>query len=82
MLINAHDGAIIAVNSSALQLFDCGSVNVVGKTTIDLGIWVEPQERSRLMHLMAGVGQFKDQKVRMRTVGGHSLAARCRVPGV
>jgi signal transduction histidine kinase len=73
MLINAADGTIISVNPAARRLFNLGDLDVYRKTTIDLGIWSQPQDRSRLMHLLMLEGQFKDEKVDMLELCGRPL---------
>ncbi len=73
MLIKESGGTILEANAAALQLFECESLNVLGKTTIDLGIWTQPNERSRLMHVMARAGYIDKRTVHMRTVKGRSL---------
>jgi len=73
MLIKELGGTILEANAAALQLFDCEGLNVLGKTTIDLGIWTQPTERSRLMHDMASKGCIDKCTVRMRTLKGRSL---------
>jgi PAS domain S-box-containing protein len=72
MLINGH-GFIVAINPAACRLFDCINEDVVGKSTIELGIWVEPQERSRWMHILKSVGQLQNRRVCMRSLGGKPL---------
>jgi PAS domain S-box-containing protein len=73
MVIKELNGAVLAVNTAALQMFEFERHSVAGKTTIDLGIWAQPQERSRLMHVLTRVGRFDRQRVQMRTRTGRIL---------
>ncbi len=82
MLIKELGGIIIAVNPAALKLFECDGVSVLGKTTVDLGIWTRPQERSRLMHVIARTGHIENRTVRMRTHTGRTIAVSLSVKAV
>jgi PAS domain S-box-containing protein len=82
MLIQELGGIIIAVNPAALKLFECDGINVLGKTTVDLGIWTRPQERSRLMHVIARTGHIENRTVRMRSLTGRTIAVSLSVKAV
>jgi len=72
-LVRADTGSIVAANAHARCLFELGSTQVEGKTSIDLGIWEHPQDRSRLMYQIKGKGFVRDEKVNMRTAQGCPL---------
>lgn len=46
------DGCFIAVNKSALKLFKFRRNEVIGHTSIDIGIWPDPHERNVLVELL------------------------------
>jgi PAS domain S-box-containing protein len=82
MVIKELNGAVLAVNTAALQMFELEGHSVAGKTTIDLGIWAQPQERSKLMHVLTRLGRFDRQRVQMRTRTGRILDVALSVNAV
>ena len=45
LLARASDGVILEVNEAFLSLFAFSRSQVIGRTTLDLGLWVNPKDR-------------------------------------
>ncbi|MGE5253367.1 MAG: PAS domain-containing protein, partial [Planctomycetaceae bacterium] len=56
------DGKIIEGNESAYNLFGYGHEEVVGKTTLELEIWADPADRSRLIKALSSQGFIKNEE--------------------
>lgn len=51
-LSTLKDGRYIEVNESCLQMLGYSREEMIGHSTLDLGIWVQPQERAKMMQLL------------------------------
>jgi diguanylate cyclase (GGDEF)-like protein/PAS domain S-box-containing protein len=47
--ITREDGTFLEANRAALDLFDRGREEVIGNTALALGLWPDPENRTRLM---------------------------------
>ena len=63
-------GRCLEVNDACLQIFGFDRQAVIGKTTLLLGIWPDPQERATLIQRLATEGSVRDYEVSMRVKGG------------
>jgi PAS domain S-box-containing protein len=50
LLSNLEDGRIIEVNALFEEMFGFNRSEIIGKTTIDLGIWLDPKKRPDLIN--------------------------------
>jgi PAS domain S-box-containing protein len=66
----ASDGHIIEVNEALLKLLRFPREEVIGRTTLDLGIWVDLHERSQLVQELSAAGSVRDRECRLRTRDG------------
>lgn len=73
LLIQAEDGVISAANLEAHHLFSYEGINLAGKTTLDLGIWVDPIDRSKFMRWQAERGCLKRERARFQTRDGRQF---------
>jgi len=55
-----NDGRYIEVNESFLKILGYSRPEVIGKTSIQLGIWAEPSERTKMRHIIQTEGSARD----------------------
>ena len=63
-------GVCLEINDSGLAIFGFSRAEVIGKTTLMLGIWPDPQERARLIDRIRSQGSVRDLEVSMRMKNG------------
>jgi diguanylate cyclase (GGDEF)-like protein/PAS domain S-box-containing protein len=80
------DGRIVEVNEAWLKLFGFSRSEVVGRTSFELGLWVEPERRVELAGLIREEESLRDVPVQMRKKSGQAmelhLSATCLRPRV
>ncbi len=69
-ITNIADGKLIDVNEEFLRLFGFSRQEVLGKTTLDLKIWVNPEERERMVRTLADRGSVRDFATQFRQKSG------------
>ncbi len=57
------DGTILNVNDSFLETFGYERDQVVGRTAADVGTWAEPEDRGRLLKVLAEQGKVRHEEV-------------------
>ncbi len=72
-ITSLDDGLIIDANRGAEKLFGYESVDVIGKTSTELGIWEIPSDRDRFKDLLKAQGFVTNQETRMRHANGAIL---------
>ena len=65
-----EDGFYIDVNKTFLQATGYSREEVVGSTSIDLGIWVDLDDRSRMVDLLNEEGKVRNLETRFRLKSG------------
>ncbi|MDF0676026.1 MAG: PAS domain S-box protein [Nitrospira sp.] len=63
-------GRCLEVNAACLEIFGFRRDEVVGQTTLMLGIWPDPQEWVRLIDRLKAEGKVRNLEVSMRTKDG------------
>src|SRR5574337_223835 len=63
-------GCCLEVNDACLEIFGFRRDEVVGQTTLMLGIWPDPQERVRLIDRLKAEGKVRNLEVSMRMKDG------------
>lgn len=63
-------GRCLGVNDACLEIFGFQRHEVIGKTTLMLGIWPDPQERVRLIDRLKSEGKVRNLEVSLRTKNG------------
>jgi len=71
-----EDGRIYDVNQQYERMFECSYDEVVGKTSIELGLWADPEDRQHLIDLLEKDGKVEDLELALRTRSGKELTAR------
>ena len=64
------DGRLIDVNDAFLKITGYSREEVIGKTSAELGLWVDPGERKRVVGLMREKRELRDHEVRFRLKSG------------
>jgi PAS domain S-box-containing protein len=64
------DGRYVEVNDAFLQITGYSREEVIGRTSIELGIWVDPRERVRMLKLLDEKGKVRNLDVTFRIKSG------------
>ena len=67
------DGKLNDVNEKWLETFGYSREEVIGKTAVDLGIWVEPEDRDRAVASQSPEGLLKNFEARFRARDGRII---------
>ena len=70
------DGRIYDVNEEFERVFEFSYDDVVGKTSIELELWADPEDRQRLIDLVEKNGKVEELEVACKTLSGRALTAR------
>ena len=69
-IVRISDGRTVEANDAVLRLTGYARHEVIGRTTPDLGVWVEPEERQRLGQQLVRDGGVRDFDMTLRTRDG------------
>ena len=72
MTITTPDGRHLHVNAAALRHSGYTHEELMGRTDAELGFWVVPEDRDRLLRTMETEGRVRDLEVAFRTKSGES----------
>jgi PAS domain S-box-containing protein len=67
------DGRIYDVNQEYERIFGCRYDEVVGQTSLELGLWVDPNDRKHLVRLVEEKGHVEGLEVSMRRRSGDEM---------
>ena len=70
------NGCLIDVNQAFEKLFGCRREEVIGRTSVELGMWYDPKDRERLLQSIAAGEPVVDREYRFRSLSGSVLIAR------
>ena len=70
VLTRQSDGRLLEVNGSFKHLTGYSYDEVVGKTTLELGIWLDAEERATVMRDLAASGRLQGRELPFRTKAG------------
>jgi len=70
------DGYIYDANEALLRLLGYSRDEVIGRTTLELGIWNNPEERKEFVRQLQATGSVKNQESLFRARNGHLITAR------
>ncbi len=65
-----EDGFYIDVNEAFLRATGYSREEVIGRTSIDLGIWADPEQRAEMVEILHDKGAIRNLEVRFRTKSG------------
>ena len=83
VLSTLPEGRYIEVNQAFLELVGCTRDEVIGHTSLELGLWVDPALRARLRADLAREGGLRDAPFQLRTRSGEvreALYSAERIP--
>jgi PAS domain S-box-containing protein len=69
-------GRIYDVNEEYERMFECDYDQVVGKTSVELGIWADLNDRQHLIDLIEKNGRVEDLELALQTTSGRALTGR------
>jgi two-component system cell cycle sensor histidine kinase/response regulator CckA len=72
---NTDDGRILDVNEEFQRIFECRREDIIEKTSIELGLWIDPEDRKRLVELVERDGHASNFEAPLRTLTGRLLTA-------
>ncbi len=69
------DGRFFEANDAAQKVFGYTREEVLGKTTLDLGVWAKPDGRDALINVLRTTGRADDVELQLRHKQGHLVDA-------
>ncbi|MGE5464872.1 MAG: PAS domain S-box protein [Syntrophothermus sp.] len=73
------DGLIIEVNEGWHTIFEYRQSEVVGRRSLDLGVYVDPKDRERALALLQEKGSLRDYELKIRRKSGEIRQASMSV---
>src|SRR5437773_2249997 len=70
MLSTLEDGRYLEVNESFCKLTGYSAKELIGQSLFELGIWVEPEMRTRVVSELSAGRQVREQETMLRTKSG------------
>src|SRR5262245_51787662 len=60
LITRQHDGKIIETNEAFDRIYGIPGAKVLGRTTVELGIWQDAGARKRMMEVLQADGHLRD----------------------
>jgi diguanylate cyclase (GGDEF)-like protein/PAS domain S-box-containing protein len=70
------DGVYLEVNEAYERIFGYARAQVIGRSALDLGVWVDALERKEMVRRLRQHGRVEDFEMRIRR-GGHEVRIGC-----
>jgi two-component system sensor histidine kinase UhpB len=70
LITRKSDGSVIDANAAFEQMYGLPTSKVVGRTTVELGIWPDVTARNRMLELLKTEGRLRDFECAMKTHSG------------
>jgi PAS domain S-box-containing protein len=67
------DGQLIDVNETFEEFVGYKREEVIGKTTLELGLWGNPSDREQLLRILTANGEVRNKEIQFRTRDGRSI---------
>lgn len=74
-VIFAHEGRFVEVNDAFLELHGLSEEEVIGRTPIELGLWVDPGELEHVRDDILAGRPVRNREVRLRDAAGEEFHA-------
>ena len=75
VISSIDDGRIIDVNKSFLRALGLKKEEVVGRSSLELGLWVHPQDREEIFEELRRTGRVQSRTVLLQRAAGDHLVA-------
>jgi two-component system cell cycle sensor histidine kinase/response regulator CckA len=75
IISSVEDGKIIEVNDRFSELTGYNHKEAIGKTALDLNLWVNPEDRAKYVSIMLADGHIKDFETKFRMKDGQIRTA-------
>jgi PAS domain S-box-containing protein len=72
-ILHVSNDRFLDVNDRWLEKFGYDRSEVVGRTTLDLGLWVDPRSRQRLMKMLREGREVRNYEAVLRTKSGEAV---------
>jgi PAS domain S-box-containing protein len=69
-LSTIEGGRFVDVNAAFTRLHKCDRAAIIGRTSLELGIWYDPNVRSQMVETLRRDGIVRDQVTAIRTLAG------------
>jgi PAS domain S-box-containing protein len=69
-ILTLSGGRYIDVNDAFVNVTGCNRSEILGRTSIDLGIWADPQEHRKVVKALFETGFVRDMEVRFNVKSG------------
>jgi len=69
-ITRASDGRFVLVNDAALNWVGCNREDVIGRTSVELGLWENPADRERFWNELRSSGSIRQVECRLRNFHG------------
>jgi two-component system, cell cycle sensor histidine kinase and response regulator CckA len=73
-ITNLADGRLLEVNDAFERVFGHRREEALGKTTVELGMWRDPERRQRMLALLRDEGSFRELEITGCDKSGRTLA--------
>ena len=73
------DARLLEVNETFEKITGYKREEVVGKSTMELGLWVNPADRDRILAVILATGEFRNEEIQFRIKNGSMVT--CLVSG-
>jgi len=86
-LTELDSGRFLMVNQAFVHTFGHPREHVIGRTSLDIGLWLSPEDRKAMQQALHEHGQVTSARVALRTRAGRHItvllsAATCRIDDV
>lgn len=71
-----ESGKFLDANDSWLKMFDTSKGKIIGKTSKEIGLWADPEDRDRVVRELRHQGSIKDVPIEFKTMTGNHIKAR------
>jgi PAS domain S-box-containing protein len=75
-LSNLPDGRLMNVNQEFERMLGYSRAEAIGRTTRELGVWLDPKDREHIIDQVHTEGKVKDLDLRVRAKAGNIVAQR------
>jgi PAS domain S-box-containing protein len=74
-----EEGRLLEANREFARLFGYSREEVLGRSTVELGLWADPSDRPRHAARIVAAGEGRNVSLRLRARDGRLLVLRCDV---